>query len=184
MCRFYGVTNPDFQAKRNLSHLTGVDAPEQGKKVAIRLVSYSILFIFLLEPSLLENIFILIFSFFFGFSEFVHHFVELSQAANRPNMDISVGFSDDDKGNLKVATELLETELAVQFKKIKFVVYDTSDGISCRKQVVESPIKAAQKKRRTQEEQTQQEDNKEGEQTQQEDNQEEEQTQQEDNKEQ
>ena len=40
---------------------------------------------------------------------------------------ISIGFSDDDKGNVKTVSRYIRSELSKRFEGIKFVVYDTSD---------------------------------------------------------
>ena len=39
----------------------------------------------------------------------------------------SIGFSDDDMGNVKAAEEFIENELKITYPEIHFVVYDTSD---------------------------------------------------------
>ncbi len=40
---------------------------------------------------------------------------------------VSIGFSDDDKGNVKSVSSYIRQELSKRFEGIKFVVYDTSD---------------------------------------------------------
>jgi hypothetical protein len=40
---------------------------------------------------------------------------------------VSIGFSDDDKGNVKSVSHYIRRELSKRFDGIKFVVYDTSD---------------------------------------------------------
>jgi len=58
------------------------------------------------------------------FVEHVFHMIRCNGAANRP---ISIGFSDDDKGNVKTVSSYIKAELSKRFDGIKFVVYDTSD---------------------------------------------------------
>ena len=41
---------------------------------------------------------------------------------------LSVGFSDDDLGNVKAIEGFIEDELKYEFPDVKFTVYDTSDG--------------------------------------------------------
>ena len=40
---------------------------------------------------------------------------------------MSIGFSDDDPGNVKAVSDYIRRELSKRFEGIKFVVYDTSD---------------------------------------------------------
>jgi hypothetical protein len=40
---------------------------------------------------------------------------------------VSIGFSDDDRGNVKSVSRYIKSELSKRFDGIKFVVYDTSD---------------------------------------------------------
>jgi hypothetical protein len=40
---------------------------------------------------------------------------------------ISVGFSDDDEGNVKIIEKLIEDELHKLYPEINFIIYDTSD---------------------------------------------------------
>ena len=58
------------------------------------------------------------------FVEHVFHMVRRSGATSRP---VSIGFSDDDKGNVKCVSSFIREELSKRFEGIKFVVYDTSD---------------------------------------------------------
>lgn len=58
----------------------------------------------------------------------MRHVVDiLKKSGKHDQLSISVGFSDDDKKNIEVATEFLQQELSMEFPSIKFVVYDTSD---------------------------------------------------------
>ncbi len=62
----------------------------------------------------------------FAIRDFVEHVAAITRrvGAAKP---ISVGFSDDDPGNLAAVENYIRGELARHFPGIKFVVYDTSD---------------------------------------------------------
>jgi hypothetical protein len=46
---------------------------------------------------------------------------------------ISVGFSDDDLGNIEVVEDLIRDELKNLYPEINFIVYDTSDPKDTKK---------------------------------------------------
>ena len=58
------------------------------------------------------------------FVEHIFHMIRRNGTADRP---VSIGFSDDDKGNVKCVSDYIRSELSKRFEGIKFVVYDTSD---------------------------------------------------------
>ncbi len=58
------------------------------------------------------------------FVEHVYHTLRRCGSATRP---VSIGFSDDDPGNVKAVSDYIRRELSKRFEGIKFVVYDTSD---------------------------------------------------------
>ena len=58
------------------------------------------------------------------FVEHVYHTLRRCGSASRP---VSIGFSDDDPGNVKAVSDYIRRELSKRFEGIKFVVYDTSD---------------------------------------------------------
>lgn len=65
----------------------------------------------------------------FAIRDFVEHVIKIlsrtgADAIRRP---ISVGFSDDDLGNVATVERYIQEELARRFPGIKFCVYDTSD---------------------------------------------------------
>jgi hypothetical protein len=65
----------------------------------------------------------------FAIRDFVEHVIKIlsrtgADAIKRP---ISVGFSDDDLGNVAAVEGYIQEELAKRFPSIKFCVYDTSD---------------------------------------------------------
>ncbi len=63
----------------------------------------------------------------FAIRDFVEHVFHLLRRAGVHDRAISIGFSDDDKGNVKSVSDYIRSELARRFDAIKFVVYDTSD---------------------------------------------------------
>lgn len=63
----------------------------------------------------------------FAIRDFVEHVFHLLRRAGIHDRAISIGFSDDDKGNVKSVSDYIRSELAKRFDAIKFVVYDTSD---------------------------------------------------------
>ncbi len=66
----------------------------------------------------------------FAIRDFVEHIVRL-MARHREGLGrraISVGFSDDDIGNVKAVEQYIQKELSRYFPSVKFVVYDTSDN--------------------------------------------------------
>jgi hypothetical protein len=65
----------------------------------------------------------------FAIRDFVEYVIKIlertgADALRRP---ISVGFSDDDTGNVKAVERTIRKELARRFPGVKFCVYDTSD---------------------------------------------------------
>ena len=63
----------------------------------------------------------------FAIRDFVEHVFHMLRRAGRLNRSVSIGFSDDDIGNVKAASSFIRSELSRRFDGIKFVVYDTSD---------------------------------------------------------
>jgi len=51
-----------------------------------------------------------------------------SEMVNTQYNKLSVGFSDDDLGNINVIIPFIKEVLQVEFPEVKFVVYDTSEG--------------------------------------------------------
>ena len=62
----------------------------------------------------------------FAIKDFVEHVIAITRATglNRP---ISVGFSDDDEGNVQAVESFVRNMLSEEFPGVKFVVYYTSD---------------------------------------------------------
>lgn len=63
----------------------------------------------------------------FAIRDFVEHIFHMLRRFDIPGRSVSIGFSDDDKGNVKCVSDYIRTELARRFESFKFVVYDTSD---------------------------------------------------------
>ena len=63
----------------------------------------------------------------FAIRDFVEHVFHMLRRSGRLNRSVSIGFSDDDVGNVKTVSSFIRAELSKRFDGIKFVVYDTSD---------------------------------------------------------
>ena len=63
----------------------------------------------------------------FAIRDFVEHVFHMLRRSGRLNRSVSIGFSDDDIGNVKTVSAFIKEELSKRFEGIKFVVYDTSD---------------------------------------------------------
>lgn len=63
----------------------------------------------------------------FAIRDFVEHVFHTLRRNNLTDRSISIGFSDDDKANVKCVSNYIQSELSKRFESIKFVVYDTSD---------------------------------------------------------
>ncbi len=63
----------------------------------------------------------------FAIRDFVEHVFHILRRLGKTDRAISIGFSDDDKGNVKCVSNYIRSELSKRFDAIKFVVYDTSD---------------------------------------------------------
>ncbi len=65
----------------------------------------------------------------FAIRDFVEHLIKLLSKAGTDTLKrpISVGFSDDDLGNVAAVERYIQDELSLRFPSIKFCVYDTSD---------------------------------------------------------
>ncbi len=63
----------------------------------------------------------------FAIRDFVEHVFHMLRRSGRLDRAVSIGFSDDDVGNVKTVSNFIRSELSKRFEGIKFVVYDTSD---------------------------------------------------------
>ena len=106
MCRYHAVTSPDFKERleddedfgARVAAATSAERPELAKEFAIR--------------------------------DFVEHIIHTLDRTGGLELrrPMSVGFSDDDPGNVKAVSSYIRDELADRFGSVKFVVYDTSDA--------------------------------------------------------
>ena len=63
----------------------------------------------------------------FAIRDFVEHVFHMLRRSGQLKRSVSIGFSDDDVGNVKTVSSYIKEELSKRFEGIKFVVYDTSD---------------------------------------------------------
>ncbi len=63
----------------------------------------------------------------FAIRDFVEHIFHMLRRNGTSGRAVSIGFSDDDQGNVKCVSSYIQAELSKRFEGIKFVVYDTSD---------------------------------------------------------
>ena len=77
----------------------------------------------------------------FAITDFLEYLFEMIRRIGTKK-NISVGFSDDDPGNVQAVLEFIREKLAAQFPSVRFVVYDTSDPdvIAGRKIVVSGQL--------------------------------------------
>ena len=64
-----------------------------------------------------------------AFRDYVEKIInKTKEMVNTKYNKLSIGFSDDDLGNIKVIEGLIEDELKHEFPNVRFTIYDTSDG--------------------------------------------------------
>ena len=63
----------------------------------------------------------------FAIRDFVEHIFHMLRRCGGLCRSVSIGFSDDDRGNVKSVSRYIQSELSKRFDGFKFVVYDTSD---------------------------------------------------------
>ncbi|MBR3223369.1 MAG: hypothetical protein IKF72_14210 [Kiritimatiellae bacterium] len=103
MCRYAAVTNALFKERM-------ASDPIYREKLATATVAA--------RPELAKE---------FAIRDFVEHVFHMLRRAGRLDRSVSIGFSDDDPGNVKAVSSYIRSELSKRFEGIKFVVYDTSD---------------------------------------------------------
>ncbi len=103
MCRYSAVTYEGFKERM------AADPIYQEKLASATLSS---------KPELAKE---------FAIRDFVEHIFHMLRRSGKINRSVSIGFSDDDKGNVKCVSSYIKSELSKRFEGIKFVVYDTSD---------------------------------------------------------
>lgn len=103
MCRYAAVTYKGFKARM-------ANDPIYREKLAVAST--------VARPELAKE---------FAIRDFVEHVFHMLRRAGRLDRSVSIGFSDDDAGNVKTVSSFIRRELSKRFEGIKFVVYDTSD---------------------------------------------------------
>ena len=103
MCRYSAVTNGSFRERM-------AQDPVYREKLATATTAS--------RPELAKE---------FAIRDFVEHVFHMIQRTHGFDRSVSIGFSDDDAGNVKSVSAFIRRELARRFDGIKFVVYDTSD---------------------------------------------------------
>ena len=103
MCRYSAVTYDGFKARM-------ANDPIYKEKLAAATTAS--------KPELAKE---------FAIRDFVEHIFHMLRRCGGLNRSVSIGFSDDDRGNVKSVSRYIKSELAKRFDGIKFVVYDTSD---------------------------------------------------------
>lgn len=103
MCRYSAVTYSGFKERM-------ANDPIYKEKLAVATTAA--------KPELAKE---------FAIRDFVEHVFHMLRRNGGLNRPVAIGFSDDDKGNVKSVSRFIQSELSRRFDGIKFVVYDTSD---------------------------------------------------------
>jgi hypothetical protein len=103
MCRYAAVTNDVFLRRMK-------DDPIYREKLAAATNAS--------RPELAKE---------FAIRDFVESLFRMLQRTGGLSRSVAIGFSDDDKGNVRSVSNYIKAELSRRFGGIKFVVYDTSD---------------------------------------------------------
>ena len=103
MCRYSAVTNDGFRERMARD-------PIYSEKLATATTAS--------RPELAKE---------FAIRDFVEHVFHMLRRSGGLSRPVSIGFSDDDVGNVKTVSNFIRSELSKRFDGIKFVVYDTSD---------------------------------------------------------
>ena len=103
MCRYHAVTNPVFfeQLKSDDDFADRYEMASGAER-----------------PELAKE---------FAIRDFVEHVFHVLKRTGGLGRSVSVGFSDDDPGNVRAVSNYIQEELVKRFQGFKFVVYDTSD---------------------------------------------------------
>ena len=103
MCRYHAVTNPGFfEQMKSDGDFGGRYELASGSE----------------RPELAKE---------FAIRDFVEHVFHVLKRTGGLGRSVSVGFSDDDAGNVRAVSDYIKEELVKRFQGFKFVVYDTSD---------------------------------------------------------
>ena len=103
LCRYSAVTYAGFRARM-------ANDPIYREKLAVASTAA--------RPELAKE---------FAIRDFVEHVFHMLRRSGRLDRSVSIGFSDDDVGNVKTVSGFIRDELSKRFDGFKFVVYDTSD---------------------------------------------------------
>ena len=103
MCRYSAVTYDGFKQRM-------ANDPIYREKLAVATTAS--------KPELAKE---------FAIRDFVEHIFHMLRRSGGIDRSVSMGFSDDDIGNVKTVSSYIRSELARRFDGFKFVVYDTSD---------------------------------------------------------
>jgi hypothetical protein len=95
---YYPVSSKEFGRRFKLDSAKGASSPEQSKKIAL--------------SDFLERVY-----------EKVGHLIDSGKYGS-----VSLGFSDDDPGNVRSMINHIRDELSMMYPEIKFIVKDTSEG--------------------------------------------------------
>jgi hypothetical protein len=95
---YYPVSSKEFGRRFKLDSAKGASSPEQSKKIAL--------------SDFLERVY-----------EKVGHLIDSGKYGS-----VSLGFSDDDPGNVRSMISHIQNELSMMYPEIKFIVKDTSEG--------------------------------------------------------
>jgi len=95
---YYSVSSKEFGRRFKLDSAKGASSPEQSKKIAL--------------SDFLERVY-----------EKVGHLIDSGKYGS-----VSLGFSDDDPGNVRSMINHIRDELSMMYPEIKFIVKDTSEG--------------------------------------------------------
>jgi hypothetical protein len=111
--RYYPVSSPEFQ--KQFGSMSGAEKPEVAKQIASRdFISY------------IENI----------AKDLKAKDIRIMNPKSKGDLEISVGFSDDDKKNVKAMEEFMRS-LKREKPGMTFVIYDTSNPDNVKKTVIE-----------------------------------------------
>jgi hypothetical protein len=115
--RYYPVSSPEFQ--KQFGSMSGAEKPELAKQIASRdFINY------------IENV----------AKNLQVKDIRIINPKSKGGLEISVGFSDDDKKNVKAMEDFMKS-LKKEKPDMTFVIYDTSNPKDVKKTVIEGKVK-------------------------------------------
>lgn len=118
--RYYPVSSPEFQ--KQFGSMVGAEKPELAKQIASRdFIDY------------IESV----------AKSLDAKDIRIKNPRSKGELEISVGFSDDDKKNVKAMEEFMKS-LKKEKPDMTFVIYDTSNPNDIKKTVIECLMKESQ----------------------------------------